>query len=74
MKNHLALFICMIPSFSVWCQNKTVIDEQLLTNGRSISLVSYYSDDQNKLYGLEITDRLTQDTITHYIDNIQHAH
>ena len=56
------------------CQNKTVIDEQVLTNGKLIRLTSFYSNDENKHYAIELINRFSDDTIVNYIDSIQHAH
>lgn len=57
-----------------WGQSNTLIDQQILSNGKLIRLTSNGSADENKRYAIELINRLTNDTILHYMDSIQHAH
>lgn len=57
-----------------WGQTKTIIDQQITTNGTLIRLTSNSSADENKRYALEFVNRFTNDTIVNFIDSIEHAH
>jgi hypothetical protein len=74
MKKKLIFWVFTFISTNIWCQTKTVIDEQNLTNGKLVRLTSYYTNDENKHYAIEFINRLSNDTIVNYIDSIQHAH
>ncbi|MFN4812708.1 MAG: WD40/YVTN/BNR-like repeat-containing protein [Bacteroidota bacterium] len=74
MKKKLIFVFFTFISTNILCQNKTVIDEQVLTNGKLIRLTSFYSNDENKHYAIELINRFSDDTIVNYIDSIQHAH
>lgn len=74
MMKKLIFLVFTFVSTKIWCQTKTVIDEQLLANGKLIRLTSLYSNDENKHYAIEIIHRFSNDTIVNYIDSIQHAH
>lgn len=73
MKKKLIYWAFTFISTNIWCQTKTVIDEQNLANGKLVKLTSYYTNDENKQYAIEFINRLSNDTIVNYIDSIQHA-
>jgi len=74
MKKKLILWVFTFISTNIWCQTKTVIDEQYLAKGKLVRLISYYTNDENKHYAVEFINRQSKDTIVTYIDSIQHAH
>lgn len=74
MKWNLILMIVMCLSLTSWGQRETVIDQQILANGKLIKLTANSLGDENKKYAIECINRLTNDTIVNYIDSVQHAH
>jgi hypothetical protein len=70
----LSLVLCFCYGSYCFGQNKMVIDQQVLTNGKLIRLISNSSADENKRYSIEFINRLTNDTIVNFIDSVQHAH
>lgn len=73
MNKKLIFLIFTFISTNIWCQTKTVIDEQILATGKLIRLTSYYTNDENKHYAIEIINGLAKDTIVNYIDSVVHA-
>jgi hypothetical protein len=74
IKKKLIFLVFTFIFTNSWSQTKTVIDEQILANGKLIRLTALYSNDVNKRYALEIINKFSNDTIVNYIDSIQHAH
>jgi WD40 repeat protein len=74
MKQLLLICTTLLLGLSAYGQKSLLIDEQQLPNGKFIRLVSNHSPDENKRYALEFINRFTKDTLTHYIDSIEHAH
>ncbi|HRG58771.1 MAG TPA: hypothetical protein PK323_07400 [Bacteroidia bacterium] len=74
MKQTFVIWVLLIFALKGLAQTKTVIDEQILTNGALIRLTSVYSNDENKHYAIEIINRHNHDTIVNFIDSLEHAH
>jgi hypothetical protein len=74
MRCILTITICVFYASIARGQKKNVIDSQFLANGTCIQLTTNGSGNENQRYAIEIINRLTNDTIVHFIDSIQHAH
>lgn len=74
MKLSLLLMLLLCLKATTWTQSATVIDEQVLSNGKLIRLTANASPDENKRYAIVFINRLTNDTVVNYMDSIQHAH
>lgn len=70
------LILALLFHYCSYCtgQNKTIIDEQYLSNGTQIRLLAYPSTVEKKQYSVEFVNRLTNDTLENFIENVTHAH
>jgi hypothetical protein len=70
------LILALLFHYCSYCtgQNKTIIDEQYLSNGTQIRLLAYPSTVEKKQYSVEFVNRLTNDTLENFIENVTHTH